>query len=100
MIECRFFDEGDKVIFYAKGHASYAPKGKDIVCAGISALLQAAEIGCANFAPDTKIEKGAGRISIVAQANQATKALLWTVRQSIERIAATYPGCIKVGESE
>lgn len=33
-----------------KGHANYAPKGKDIVCAGISAIANTAMLGLQSIA--------------------------------------------------
>lgn len=36
-IELNEFDVG--IVVYAEGHAGYAPAGRDIVCAGISAIL-------------------------------------------------------------
>lgn len=96
MVECRFFDEGDRVIFKAMGHCLYAPKGQDIVCAGISALLQAAEIGCCNFSASTEVDKADGRLDICAEANQATRAILWTTKTAVKKIAEQYPECVKV----
>lgn len=97
MVTCRFADDGEHVVFLAKGHASYAPKGSDIVCAAVSALLQAAEEGCINFSQSTRIEKEAGRIRIEAEANQATRAIQWTVKNAICEIAESYPEYVKVG---
>jgi len=39
MIEIRVFPKGDGMVLSAEGHAGMAPRGQDIVCAGVSALL-------------------------------------------------------------
>ena len=39
MIEIRVYPKGDGMVLSAEGHAGMAPRGRDIVCAGVSALL-------------------------------------------------------------
>ena len=39
MIRVRITRRGDGLDIHAVGHAGYAPRGKDVVCAGVSALL-------------------------------------------------------------
>lgn len=39
MIRIRITRRGDGVDIHAVGHAGYAPRGADVVCAGVSALL-------------------------------------------------------------
>lgn len=41
MTQAELIPLNDGIIFNCHGHAEYAPKGKDIVCAGISALCMA-----------------------------------------------------------
>ena len=40
MIQVTYNEVGDKMILRAEGHAGYAEKGKDIVCAAVSVLMQ------------------------------------------------------------
>jgi uncharacterized protein YsxB (DUF464 family) len=47
-IKVRLVD-GDFII-EAKGHANFAPMGRDIVCSAISAILQTAVLGLQNIA--------------------------------------------------
>lgn len=51
MIHIRIFEDeaGEIKGFLVEGHAGYAPRGQDIVCAGISALVQAAVLGLREF---------------------------------------------------
>ncbi|NLY92174.1 MAG: ribosomal-processing cysteine protease Prp [Firmicutes bacterium] len=47
----RFFRKTGRFVgFEAKGHTGYAPSGQDIVCAGISTLLQTAVLGLKELA--------------------------------------------------
>lgn len=39
MIKVQIIKEDDKVMLSVKGHAGYADKGEDIVCAGVSAII-------------------------------------------------------------
>lgn len=47
VIEIIRAEDGDILGFRAKGHAGFAERGKDIVCAGASAILHAAALGVA-----------------------------------------------------
>lgn len=38
-------DDGDTMKIEISGHANYAPKGQDIVCAAISAIAETAVLG-------------------------------------------------------
>ena len=44
MIRCEFFTEADRITgFTVSGHSGYEERGKDIVCAAISAIVTMAE---------------------------------------------------------
>ncbi len=45
MIRIRAFGPEGRGGFYVSGHAGYDDPGKDIICAGVSALTQGAAIG-------------------------------------------------------
>lgn len=51
MIQATFFvnESGELTGFLVHGHAGYADVGQDIVCAGVSALVQAAVLGLERF---------------------------------------------------
>ncbi|MFY9272078.1 MAG: ribosomal-processing cysteine protease Prp, partial [Thermacetogeniaceae bacterium] len=51
MIRATFFENssGELQGFIVEGHAGYAPAGEDIVCAGVSALVQTAVAGLKHF---------------------------------------------------
>ncbi len=52
MLEITFFRDGDGRFagFAARGHADFAEYGQDIVCAAVSAILQAARLGLEHYA--------------------------------------------------
>lgn len=70
MIQIRFEDNGGCIGVTAKGHAGYAPKGQDVVCAAFSALmvtlaaqvLDLKEQGYFREEPEVKLEDGAAVI--------------------------------------
>ena len=39
MIQITYNEMGDMMFLRAEGHAEFAPKGQDIVCAAVSALI-------------------------------------------------------------
>lgn len=58
-----FSAEGLFTGFKAEGHTGYAPEGKDIVCAGISALIQSTVLGLTSLLeiqPAIKTKKKTG----------------------------------------
>ena len=80
------------------GHAGYAPKGNDIVCAAVSALTQALMMGLDQIAGMriATCEKP-GNICIEWQhANDVGKALIDTWFIGICKIADSYENYIKV----
>ena len=51
MLEVTFFRDGDSRFagFAARGHADFSEYGQDIVCAAVSAILQAARLGLEHY---------------------------------------------------
>lgn len=50
MIKVRVNMESGDMLIDVKGHAGYAPHGRDIVCAAVSAILQTAVLGLESIA--------------------------------------------------
>ncbi|NLM37362.1 MAG: ribosomal-processing cysteine protease Prp [Firmicutes bacterium] len=51
MTSVQFFRSGPRIVgFKAKGHTGYAPAGQDIVCAGVSTLVQTTVLGLQKLA--------------------------------------------------
>ena len=91
--------------FEAAGHAGYASRGSDIVCAAISALTQYTANGISEVikAPaDGRMDEDTGYLSVrilpSASLKQLTDAqiLLKTLKMTLTEISKDYPGTIRI----
>ncbi len=110
MIEAVFFEDESHELegFQVSGHAGYAPAGEDIVCAGVSALVQAAVCGLEKFLntpPDVqKVTWGEEGIifkvglphSLSVQEKERAKVILETLELGLRGIAKSYPDYVRV----
>ncbi len=85
----------------ARGHADFAPHAADIVCAAVSAVLQAAHLGLAeHVAAELTTAQDAGMLELtVAERSrglEATQAILATAELAVKQIAAQYPKHVRV----
>ena len=79
------YDE-ERLILILRGHANYAPRGEDIVCAGVSALAFAYADHLGNC------EKGENGMVLRANNNDKTeKAVFKMTVNGLKMIARTYP---------
>lgn len=85
------------------GHANFAEYGKDIVCAGVSALVETALLGLKNVAClEPKVVKKSGYVSIFIAEDepidelQKADVILQTLYLGIEDISKTYPQNIRI----
>lgn len=76
-----------------QGHANYAPRGEDIVCAAVSALVYAL-IGA--LEEDGLIRELVVRPGFVTVAAKKEDKAFAVVRCGIGQIAARYPQCVSV----
>lgn len=82
---------------FAGGHAGWADDGQDIVCAAVSAILQAARLGLESHAQvrlTVAQQKGDLRFEVPEDRRDdpAVAAIMATAQLSVEQIAAQYPG--------
>jgi uncharacterized protein YsxB (DUF464 family) len=89
--------------FAVDGHAAYAPKGQDIVCAAVSVLAQGAVLGLTEHVglkPEVEIGEGHLRCMLSSgnAADPAVQAILATLLLALQDIAAQYPGRIRCKE--
>ena len=105
MISVIIWTQGSGFIkgFTAIGHAGYADMGSDIVCAGVSALLQATLTGLtdvANAEPDISIKKGSMTLKLPpllpSGSMRDAQTILKTCLNSVEAIARQYPDNVKI----
>ncbi len=94
MINITIYDDGFKI----EGHAGYAEKGKDIICAGVSALSQTCMQSIIELTQDEPIYfETDGYMDMRCENPSAeTKILLKSFRIGIEAIGESYPEFIKV----
>lgn len=89
MIQITYNEMGDMMFLRAEGHADFAPKGQDIVCAAVSALMQtlaySLDSGTVTCADDRNL--------MVAQAKQGTDSLakFELVTDGLILLADAYP---------
>ncbi|NLZ44658.1 MAG: ribosomal-processing cysteine protease Prp [Clostridia bacterium] len=106
MTRVSFFQEGKLFTgFRAEGHTGYAPAGSDIVCAGVSALLQSTVIALdelLGIPVELKTEKKTGlficRLPAALTGEQQEKAdlLFRSAYLGLLRMANEYPEHLRV----
>ena len=86
---------------FAEGHAGWAERGEDVVCAAVSAILQAAWLGLervANVAVEGK--KHDGMLTVrwpeAARSQVSVEAIVKTAELAIEQIAQQYPKSVRL----
>ncbi len=83
------------------GHAGAGEPGHDIVCAGVSALVQAFKAGVESFTEDdvkTAVDTSTGQIQGFVwgeQVSEELKVLIDTLWLGLEMIADEYPQNVK-----
>jgi uncharacterized protein YsxB (DUF464 family) len=81
---------------FAEGHAGWADRGDDVVCAAASAILQAAWLGLAEHARvDVTGERTGGRLAMrwpeTAREREDVRAIVATAELAIAQIARQFP---------
>lgn len=88
--------------FTVRGHSGYAPRGQDIVCAGVSALTEATVGGLTRrlgLAPPERMEDGEISWQDPRAAElESAQVLLWTMVDGLREVAAAYPRHVSVSE--
>ncbi|CVK20436.1 ribosomal-processing cysteine protease Prp [Sporomusa sphaeroides] len=101
MITITLVRDNNKAItgFTVGGHANVAPHGQDIVCAGVSALVQSSIMG---------IERHLGRdielvqdtdvltMELIGQPDRLTDAIFATMLLGLTEIARLYPKSVRI----
>ncbi len=87
--------------FFASGHAGWAQSGEDVVCAAVSALLQAAWLGLTEVARiEVEASRENGELALTwptgSRDDTAVRSIVTTAALSVERIATQYPDHVRV----
>ncbi|HYL26300.1 MAG TPA: ribosomal-processing cysteine protease Prp [Candidatus Nitrosotalea sp.] len=103
MLEVTFYrdDRNQPAGFRASGHADFADYGEDIVCAAVSAILQAARAGLTEYARlDVRARQSPGELELIwreqDRALESLRAIAATAELAVGEIARRYPDHVKV----
>ena len=103
MLQVVFFKDSQNRLssIFAGGHAEAGEYGKDVVCAAVSGILQAARLGLeahAKISLEVVQEPGEFRLSwpTEARASASVEAIVATAELAIRQIAAQYPNHVGV----
>lgn len=82
--------------FIVEGHAEFAPHGQDIVCAGVSAIVQTAILGIEYYTyVDVKKKDGYIKVHITHDDN-TSDAIVKAMLLGLEALELQYPNHIKI----
>ena len=104
MINIKIFLQNSRIIgFEISGHANTAPKGQDIVCAGVSSISQTALMGIGAYLKrDVDYEQAppnkGGFLSMQLKSNpdDLSEAILRTMLLGLKEIERLYPKIVKI----
>jgi len=103
MLRVTFYEDSRQRLssFVAEGHTELAAHGEDIVCAAVSAILQAARLGLETHAQlQLSVRQRSGdmdlRVPEAAREREDVRAILGTALLACEAIAAQYPLAVRV----
>jgi uncharacterized protein len=98
VLEVRFYrdERGRLAALSASGHADFAEYGEDIVCAAVSAVLQAARLGLSQFARSAlRVRQKPGEFELSwpeeARDRESVVAIVSAAELAVEEIARRYP---------
>ena len=102
-MQVTFYRDGQERLssVFARGHADFAEHGQDIVCAAVSAILQALRLGLETYAGiplDADQEPGELHVRWPENARDdpSLRAIVTTAELSVERIAEQYPEQVRL----
>ena len=99
MVRARYTVEDNKHTLVVIGHANYDEYGKDIVCAGVSALVQAL-IGCIEeryyTAECISIDPKQGEVIVSCEGGDDISAVFYMTAVGLRQIADSYPDHVQI----
>ena len=101
MITVEIFTQEDGKItgFSAQGHSGTAPRGEDIVCAGVSSLTDSAFLGITEYLHRNVISKdSSGKLQMMLEErpDERTEAILETMLLGLMEISKAYPKALRI----
>ncbi len=80
----------------AQGHSGYGPAGEDIICAGVSALLQALKIGLEGLAGSELGSIEDGFFVCPVSPDSQAQFLARVIELSLTQMATAYPKYLQI----
>lgn len=103
MVKARYTVEDNTHTLTVTGHANYAEYGKDIVCAGVSALVQAL-IGWIEENYDKanciSVDAKNGEVIISCEGNDELSAVFNMTTIGLEQLSYSYPDHVQIDISD
>ena len=96
MVRVRFERRGETVSLTVCGHAGYAPRGQDIVCAAASMLSMTAAARASALGQVRTLDMQEGSMRLVCEAAPQVLEALETVRAGFAVLAEKYPAHISL----
>ena len=93
-ITCSY--SGNSFALDVSGHSGYAPVGDDIVCAGISALVQTLAIRADEIGEDTMIDLPGGGEAHIRSSGDRILDFSKGIMEGLQAIAEAYPSNAEV----
>ncbi|MBQ9403345.1 MAG: ribosomal-processing cysteine protease Prp [Synergistaceae bacterium] len=98
MVKIKFFHQ-DNIFtgIECSGHSGYSHRGSDIICSGVSALMNALVLGLEDIAAIT-IDRSSALMRVVWPVNESQRLSLLTetIMRSLEMIAHENPRYVKI----
>ena len=100
MTNIDIYYNGDNIVgLKAVGHTNYAPEGEDIVCAGISTLVQTAVLAIQKMYNINLIQSiDDGFIELKIPTNENVQIIIKAIIYGLKDIESGYPKNIKIKE--
>lgn len=99
MITVQFSDDNGVKALTVEGHAEYAERGKDIVCAGVSTIAQTL-LGFLEYSDvdvDSQVSESSGYMHITAESSNTVADIAFQMAYvGMKQIEQTYPSHIEV----
>ena len=99
MVRAKYIVDENTHTLTVTGHANFAEYGKDIVCAGISSLVQAL-IGWIeeNFQKDAcvMVDSEKGKVIVACEGGDDVAAVFYMASIGLEQIADSYPDHVQI----
>lgn len=97
MVRITYRNRSRHITVDVRGHAGQAPKGEDVVCAGVSTLtVTLAEALSRVYAPGFKAVLDDGAARIECRENKLTRPIVQTIFTGFDMLAASYPDAVEI----